>query len=235
MPDRAIRTKLFYPGPNPSKVALLLEELEEEYRVIPVDTWKGEQFAPDFVAINPNSKLPALVDGDVKIFDSGAILLYLAEKHGRFLGADTSATRGELLSWLLFVASGVGPFAGQAAHFRFFAPEPRDYALNRYLFEAERHFTVLENRLAGREWMLGADYSIVDMAVWGWAQNIHYVLDQETFDRLPNVKRLLDQVNSRPAAERAAALPSKFTFKQDMDEEFRRNMLRHLEQPQSSL
>jgi GSH-dependent disulfide-bond oxidoreductase len=126
-------------APNPMKVALLLEELGVAYEPIPVDTRKGEQFAPDYQAVNPNGKVPAIVDGDTVVFDSNAILLYLAEKTGRFLAEPKPAHRGQLLSWLMFVASGIGPYSGQAVHFRHHAPEPKEYALNRYDFEAERH------------------------------------------------------------------------------------------------
>ena len=115
---------------------------------MPVDTRKGDQFKPAFLAINPNGKVPAIVDGDVTVFDSNAILLYLAEKTGKFLPDNTPQARGELLSWLMFVATGIGPFSGQAVHFRHFAPEKVPYAANRYSFEAERHYGILDARLA---------------------------------------------------------------------------------------
>src|SRR6195952_4793390 len=118
--------KFYYSlAPNPMKVALFLEEAGLDYEAIPVDTRKGEQFAPDFARLNPNNKVPVIVDGDAVVFDSNAILLYLAEKTGQFLPANTPAARGELLSWLMFVASGVGPFSGQAVHFKVAAPEPK--------------------------------------------------------------------------------------------------------------
>ncbi|MEP7058751.1 MAG: glutathione S-transferase family protein, partial [Caldimonas sp.] len=120
--------KLYYhPSPNPAKVALFLEEAGLEYELVPVDTRKGEQHLPAFTAINPNAKTPALVDGDAVVFDSNAILLYLAEKTGKFLPANTSAARAEMLSWLMFVATGIGPYSGQAVHFKHFAPEPKVY------------------------------------------------------------------------------------------------------------
>ena len=169
----------FNNAPNPMKVALCLEEAALDYELVPVDTRKGEQFAPDFVALNPNAKVPVIVDGEAVVFDSNAILLYLAEKSGRFLGSGTPASRGELLSWLMFVASGVGPFSGQAVHFKHFAPEPKAYALNRYSVEARRHYGILNERLAQRRWMLGDDYSIVDMAVWGWARLVPFVLGDD--------------------------------------------------------
>ena len=144
--------KFYYSGaPNPMKVALFLEETGAAYEPIPVDTRKGEQHKPEFLAINPNAKVPAIVDGDVTVFDSNAILLYLAEKTGKFLPPNTTKARGELLSWLMFVASGVGPFSGQSVHFRNYAPEKIAYAINRYCFEAQRHFGILDARLAKQQ------------------------------------------------------------------------------------
>ncbi len=217
--------KFFYhPSPNPAKVALLLEETGLPYEMVPVDTRKGEQFSPEFRAINPNSKTPALVDGDVAIFDSNAILLYLAEKTGRFLPANTPVLRGELLSWLMFVATGIGPYSGQAVHFRLFAPEPKEYPLKRYEFEAERHWGILEQRLARQHYMVGDTYTIIDMAVWGWARAITRVLGDNGWAKLPNVKRLFDEVNARPAAVRAEALPQSYKFKMEIDDESKRHL-----------
>src|SRR3954454_16941050 len=152
------------------KVALCLEEMGLEYEPVPVDTRKGEQHKSDYLAINPNAKVPSIVDGDATVFDSNAILLYLAEKTGKFLPAKGDKARGELLSWLFFVSSGVGPFAGQSVHFRNFAPEKLPYAVNRYAYEAQRHFGILDARLAKQKYMLGDTYTIVDMNVWGWAR-----------------------------------------------------------------
>ncbi|MBV8392982.1 MAG: glutathione S-transferase N-terminal domain-containing protein, partial [Alphaproteobacteria bacterium] len=146
-------------APNPTKVALALEEMELKYELVPVDTRKGEQHDAKFLAVNPNAKVPAIVDGDATVFDSNAILLYLVEKTGKFLGPKAGPRRGELLSWLMFVASGIGPYSGQAVHFRNVAPEPKDYAVNRYTFEAQRHWGILEKRLASRNWMLGDTYT----------------------------------------------------------------------------
>jgi len=138
----------FHPSPNPAKVALFLEESGLPYELMPVDTRKGEQHQPAFRAINPNGKTPAIVDGDVTVFDSNAILIYLAEKTGKFLPAQTPAARGEFLSWMMFVASGIGPFSGQAVHFKHFAPKGLDYAINRYDFEANRHYAIIDAQLA---------------------------------------------------------------------------------------
>ncbi len=218
-------------APNPMKVALFLEEAELPYEPVPVDTRKGEQFSPAYAALNPNNKVPCIVDGDAVVFDSNAILLYLAEKTGRFLPASPAA-RGEMLSWLMFVATGIGPYSGQAVHFRHVAPEPRDYAVGRYLFEAKRHWGILDAHLAGRRHVLGDEYTIVDMAAWGWARMVPFVLgaglaDQSVWAELPNLKRLLDEISARPAAERAVALKDRHAFKTEMDDEARRHMFRH--------
>jgi len=214
-------------APNPMKVALLLEELGLAYEAIPVDTRKGEQFAPAFLAVNPNAKVPAIVDGTVKVFDSNAILLFLADREGRFVPAlSDSQPRAEMLAWLMFIASGIGPFSGQAVHFRHVAPDPKVYALNRYDYEAHRHWKLLESLLAERHYILGQDYSIVDMAFWGWARLLPYVLGtgDETWRQYPHLKRLLDEISARPAAQRAEALRVRHSFKTELDAEARRFM-----------
>lgn len=217
--------KFYYnTGPNPTKVALFLEEAKLPYEPIPVDTRKGEQFTPDYLAINPNAKAPSLMDGDVTIFDSNAILLYLAEKTGKFLPPDTPEERGQLLSWLMFVASGVGPYSGQSVHFQAYAPEKAPYAVNRYRYEAHRHYAILDDRLKFRPYVLGDAYTIVDMAAWGWARLIPRILDDATWDGLPNLKRLVDEIDARPATERALALMANSKFKTKMDAESHRNM-----------
>ena len=217
-------------APNPMKVALFLEETGLPHELKPVDTRKGEQHRPEFLALNPNGKVPVIVDQETgaTVFDSNAILLYLAEKTGQFLPENTLAARGELLSWLMFVATGVGPFSGQAVHFRHFAPEQLPYAVNRYLYEAKRHYGILDARLAERRYVLGEAYTIVDMAVWGWARMVPFIMGEEAWAGLPNLKRLLDEISARPAAQRAEALKDKHVFKTEMDEEARRHMFRHL-------
>jgi GST-like protein len=220
--------KFYFNGsPNPSKVALLLEETGIAYEPVPVDTRTGAQFKPEYLAINPNGKVPAIDDDGVVVFDSNAILLYLAEKTGKFLPANTPRARGELLSWLMFVASGVGPFIGQAVHFKHFATEKVDYANNRYQFEAQRHLSILEERLAGRRYMLGDTYTIVDMGVWGWTRLVP-TLFPSALDKCPNLKRLTDEISARPAAVKAVALRDKFKWKAEMDDEARSNMFKHL-------
>jgi GST-like protein len=205
----------YHPSPNPAKVALFLEEAALPYELVPIDTRKGEQFSPAFLAINPNAKTPALIDGDAVVFDSNAILLYLAEKTGKFLPGNEPAARAALLSWLMFVASGVGPYSGQAG---------LGYAINRYRYEAQRHYDILDTRLATRRYMLGDAYTIVDMAVWGWARVVPFILGENAWAKMPHLKRLFDEISARPAALRANALKDRHAFKTEMDDEARRNM-----------
>ena len=220
--------KFYFNGsPNPSKVALFLEETGLPYQPMPIDTRKGDQFKPEFLAINPNGKVPVIDDNGVVVFDSNAILLYLAEKTGKFLPPSTPANRGALLSWLMFVATGVGPFSGQAVHFRHFAKEKVPYADTRYQYEAMRHFSVLNDHLGKHKYMVGDTYTIVDMDVWGWARMIPFILGDDAWSKLPNVKRLHDEIAARPAAAVAIGLKDKFPFKAEMDEEARRVMFKH--------
>ncbi len=211
-------------GPNPYKVALCLEEMGLAYEPIPVDTRKGEQFTPAYLALNPNAKAPTIVDGDATVFDSNAILLYLAEKTGQFLPENTPAARGQMLSWLMFVASGLGPYAGQAVHFNRYAPEKVPYAMNRYAYEAERHFSILNDRLATSSYLLGDVYTIVDMALWGWARLAPVVLGEEVAGKLTHLQGWMDEVSARPAAERATALKDRHAFKTEQDAESNKHM-----------
>ncbi|CAM2157747.1 Disulfide-bond oxidoreductase YfcG [Pararobbsia alpina] len=218
----------FHTTPNPAKVALLLEETHLPYEVIPVDTRKGQQHEAAFLKINPNGKLPAIVDTDgpggqeAAVFDSTAILLYLAKKTSQFLG--TEADEPQLLSWLLFIASGLGPYSGQAVHFQHAAPEKLPYAINRYRREAARHYQILDDRLADREFLVGDSYTIADMSAWGWIGRAGVVFAgaEDPLAAYPNVKRWYSAIDSRPAALRAKDLNKQFTFKQEMDEEARR-------------
>ena len=220
----------FHPTPNPAKVALLLEELGLPYELKPVDTAKGEQHNPDFRKINPNGKVPAIVDTEgpggqeARVFDSTAILLYLAEKAGKLLGKPEDRT--ELLSWLMFVSSGIGPYSGQAVHFQFSAPEKLPYAINRYRREAERHYQVLEDHMKGRDWIVGADFTIADISAWGWVGRAARVFNnaETPLDVYPNIKRWFEQMNARPAAARAQAIGKDHSFKQAGDEESRRHL-----------
>ena len=221
--------KFYFNGsPNPTKVALFLEEAGIAYEPVPVDTRKGEQFGAAYLATNPNGKVPAIVDGDVTVFDSNAILLYLAEKTGKFLPAGSPAVRGEFLSWLMFAATGMGPFSGQAVHFRHHTPDKVPYAHNRYQYEARRHYGILDARLAKRRYMVADTYSIVDMDVWGWARMLPFALGEGAWDGFPSLKRLIDEINARPAAARAVALKDRHKFKTEMDDEARSHMFKHL-------
>ena len=214
--------KFYYnAAPNPMKVSLFLEESGLDYDPVPIDGRAGDQHKPEFLAVNPNAKVPAIVDDGITVFDSNAILLYLAQKTGKFLPADTSEARAQLLSWLMFVATGVGPYSGQSVHFKNYAPEKQSYAINRYDFEAERHYGILDRRLATVPYMLGETYTIVDMAVWGWARMIPIVRGENTWRDMPNLSRLVNEINARPAAERANALKDRHTFRTDMDDEAR--------------
>ena len=211
--------KFYYStAPNPAKVALFLEEAALPYDVVPVDTRKGEQHTAEFKKINPNAKVPALIDGEVTVFDSNAILLYLGEKTGQFMPANTPAARAQMLSWMMFIASGIGPYSGQSVHFNHYAPEKLAYAQNRYDFEAWRHWSIIEDRLATQPYMVGDSYTLVDMALWGWMRAVPFVLGAEAWAKLPNVKRLFDEINARPAAQRVDALRTRFTFKTEMDD-----------------
>ena len=214
--------KFYYnAAPNPMKVSLFLEESGLDYDPVPIDGRAGDQHKPEFLAVNPNAKVPAIVDDGITVFDSNAILLYLAQKTGKFLPEDTSEARAQLLSWLMFVATGVGPYSGQSVHFKNYAPEKQSYAINRYDFEAERHYGILDRRLAAVPYMLGKTYTIVDMAVWGWARMIPIVRGKNTWRDMPNLSRLVNEINARPAAERANALKDRHTFRTDMDDEAR--------------
>jgi GST-like protein len=218
----------FHPTPNPAKIALFLEESGLDYEAIPVDTSKGEQHLPGFRAINPNGKVPAIVDSDgpggreTRVFDSSAILLYLGDKTGTFIA--TPADRPELLSWLFFLASGLGPFSGQAVHFQRMAPAGLDYAVNRYRREIERHYQVLDDHLAGRDFIVGESYSIADMSAWGWIDRVGFVLpgSDDPLAAYPHINRWFGRINARPAVARARKVGADHGFKKDYDEETKR-------------
>jgi len=225
----------FHPTPNPAKIALFLEETGLPYEAIPVDTRKGEHYKPEFRAINPNGKVPAIVDTEgpggeeVRVFDSSAILLYLGDKTGRFIGKPED--RGELLSWLFFISSGLGPFSGQAVFFQLMAEEKPAYVVNRYRREAERHYQVLEDHLAsqhatGRDYIVGDEYTIADMSAWGWIDRAARVMHgaDDPLGDYPNLKRWFQMVDARPAVARARTLDKSHEFKTTMDAEARRFM-----------
>ena len=223
--------KFYFNGsPNPTKVALFLEEAGLAYEPHPVDTRMGDQFKPEFVKINPNAKVPVIIDGETIVFDSNAILLYLAEKTGKFLPAAGDKNRAELLSWLMFVATGIGPYSGQAVHFKHFAPEKVPYAHDRYQYEVLRHYGIIEDHLKERRYMVGDTYTIVDMSLWGWARMLPFKLVDDAWSKFPHLKRLFDEISARPAAVKAAALKDQHPFKAVMDEDARKIMFKHLAQ-----
>ena len=193
--------------PNGQKIHIMLEETGLEYRVEWVDIMGGDQFSPEFLAISPNNKIPAIVDHDgpggtpVSVFESGAILLYLAEKTGMFLPTEPRA-RIEVLEWLFWQMGGFGPMLGQSHHFNKYAPERIKYAMERYTNEARRLYNVLDKRLEGRQYVAG-DYSIADMAIFPWCR-LHGRQGQRIED-FPNVKRWFEAVAARPAVARDMA------------------------------
>jgi len=215
----------YHPTPNPMKISLFLEETGTPYEIVPVDTRRGEQHADAFRAINPNGKLPAIVDTDTgsRVFDSTAILIYLGEKTGKLMGS--AADRGELLSWLMFIGTGIGPYSGQAVHFQRAAPEQLPYAINRYRRETERHYEVLDKHLVGRSFIVGDSLTIADISAWGWIDRATTVLGgTDPLAAYPNIKRWFDAINGRPAVARARAVGTDHTFKTEMDEDAKRAM-----------
>lgn len=198
----------YWPTPNGHKITLFLEEAGLPYTIHPVDIGKGEQFRPDFLAIAPNNRMPAIVDHEplgggaaLSIFESGAILLYLAEKTGRFLPADTPA-RYDAIQWLMWQMGGLGPMAGQNHHFNIYAPEKIPYAQDRYIRETARLYGVLDKRLADRDFIAG-DYSIADMAAYPWI--VPHEAQGQKLEDFPNLKRWFDAIAARPATVAAYA------------------------------
>ncbi|MEL6978857.1 MAG: glutathione S-transferase N-terminal domain-containing protein [Pseudomonadota bacterium] len=190
--------------PNGRKVSILLEELGVPYEVHAIDIGKGAQFEPDFLAISPNNKIPAIVDREagVSLFESGAILLYLAEKHGQFLGAE--GARPAMLQWLMWQMGGLGPMAGQAHHFLQFNPGVSDYAEKRFGEETQRLYGVLDQRLAGRDYVAD-EYSIADMAIWPWVSRFEW--QRIDLGEFPNVKRWYLSLLDRPAVRKGYHVP----------------------------
>jgi GST-like protein len=192
--------------PNGRKASIMLEEVGLPYNVHKIDITKGEQFTPEFVAINPNSKIPAIADRDtgITVFESGAILIYLAEKTGKLLPTNDKE-RFQVLSWLMLQMGSVGPMLGQLNHFKKFAPEKIPYAVERYEKETLRLYSVLDGQLAEREFLCG-DYSIADIATYPWIAI--YEWQGLTLDSHPNLKRWVETVQQRPAVERGMAVPA---------------------------
>ncbi len=214
----------YWPTPNGWKVAILLEELGEAYNLIPVNISRGDQFKPEFLAISPNHRMPAVVDHDVAgdpvtVFESGAILFYLARKTGRFM-ADDPVLEKETLEWLFWQTGNQGPMAGQLSHFVNYAPDENPYALERYRNEYDRCLGVLERRLEGREWIVGDAYSIADMMCWPWVLIAKPLT--ASLDDFPNVSRWRKAVKARPAVQRGVDLGKEFRRNAAPDEEERK-------------
>lgn len=193
------------PTPNAWKVGVMLEECALPYRAIPIDLQANEQKAPAFLAVNPNGRVPAIVDhdapdGPLPIFESGAILIHLAEKTGRFL-APSGRARVEALEWLMWQMAGLGPMAGQTHHFARLAPPGNDYARDRFVAETARLYGVLDRRLAARDWLAGDGYGVADMACWPWVW--FHRMHLQSFEDFPNVARWFFAVAARPAVGRA--------------------------------
>ncbi|MBZ4038737.1 glutathione binding-like protein [Novilysobacter selenitireducens] len=202
----------YWPTPNGYKIRLFLEEAGLEHRIVPVDIGQGDQFKPDFLAISPNNKMPAIVDhapadgGDpLSLFESGEILLYLAEKTGRFLPTGTRE-RHRALQWLFWQVAGLGPMAGQAGHFRVYATEKIEYGIDRYTREVSRLYGVLDRQLQGRAFVAGDAYSIVDMAIYPWI--VPFEAHGQALSDFPHLARWFKSVRERPATVKVYEDPS---------------------------
>jgi GST-like protein len=210
----------YWPTPNGWKVTILLEELGAPYNIIPLNIGKGEQFKPEFLQVSPNNRMPAIVDheplgggGPLSIFESGAILEYLAEKYGKFMPKEPRG-KYEVLQWLYWQMANLGPNSGQANHFRHYAPEKIAYGINRYTDEVNRLYGVMNTRLADREYLAG-DYSIADMASWPWI--VPYERMGQNLNDFPYMKRWFETMKARPAVDRGYAVGQE--LRQEMSEE----------------
>ncbi|TCZ82603.1 glutathione binding-like protein [Lysobacter sp. N42] len=199
----------YWATPNGYKIRLFLEETGLAHRIVPVDIRAGDQFRPEFLAIAPNNRIPAIVDhapadggAPLSLFESGAILLYLAEKTGRFIPQDIRG-RAEVLQWLFWQMGGLGPMAGQNGHFNVYAPEKIPYAIDRYVRETARLYGVLDRRLADRDFVAGDAYTIADMAIYPWI--VPHEAHRQDLDATPHLKRWFLQVGQRPATQRTYA------------------------------
>jgi GSH-dependent disulfide-bond oxidoreductase len=222
----------FWPTGNGKKITIMLEECELPYNVIPVNINKGDQSSPEYDAINPNNKMPAIVDhdppvdrgvagGPLTVFESGAILQYLAEKTGRFLPADLHG-RYRVLQWVYWQVGGLGPMAGQAHHFLRYAPQKVEYAMHRFHAEVTRLYKVMEKQLAKTPYLAG-DYSIADIAAWPWV--VRHDWQGQDLNEYPNVKRWFEAVGNRPAVRRGADVGKDLAnFSQPMSDEDRKRL-----------
>lgn len=212
----------YWPTPNGHKITIFLEETGMQYRIVPVNIGRGDQFKPDFLRISPNNRMPAIVDhapgddkGPISVFESGAILLYLAEKSRRFIPQEIRA-RVEVLQWLFWQMGGLGPMAGQNHHFTQYAPEKLPYAIDRYVNETARLYAVLDNRLANREFVAG-EYSIADMAAYPWI--VPHTRQQQKLEDFPNLMRWFEAIRARPAVVRAYEKGKQVSAKPVVDDE----------------
>jgi len=212
----------YWPTPNGHKVTLFLEEMDMPYTIVPVNIGKGEQFRPEFLAISPNNRMPAIVDhtplergAPISVFESGAILLYLAEKSEHFI-PNESRGRVEVLQWLFWQVGGLGPMLGQNHHFTRYAPEKIPYAIDRYVKETNRLYGVLNKRLADREYIAGP-YSIADMACYPWI--VSYELQGQRLEDFPHVQRWFEAIRARPATVRAYEKGAAISSNNTMTEE----------------
>lgn len=216
----------YWPTPNGHKITLFLEEAGLDYQILPVNIGAGEQFRPEFLAIGPNNRMPVIVDqapadgGEpISVFESGAILLYLAEKTGRFQPGDIRG-RKTVLEWLFWQMGGLGPMAGQNHHFVQYAPEKIPYAMDRYVKETNRLYGVLDRRLAGRNFIVGEDYTIADMACYPWI--VPWKRQGQDLDGFPNLRRWFEAVRQRPATIRAYEKGEQWTSRPVVNDESRR-------------
>jgi GST-like protein len=216
----------FWPTGNGKKITIMLEECALAYNVIPVNINKGDQFKPEFLAISPNNKMPAIVDhdaagGPLPIFESGAILQYLAEKTGRLLPKDVRG-KYDVLAWVYWQVGGLGPMAGQAHHFLRYAPQQIEYAMHRFRSEVARLYAVMDRQLASHEYLAGA-YSIADIAAWPWV--VRYEWQGQDLKDFPHVKRWFEAVGSRPAVVKGAAVGQDLAnFSQTMSDEDKKRL-----------
>ena len=212
----------YWTTPNGHKITIFLEEAGLEYKIVPVNISKGDQFKPEFLAISPNNRMPAIVDhapagggAPIPVFESGAILLYLAEKTGKFIPSELRG-RVEVLQWLMWQMGGLGPMLGQNHHFNLYAPEKIPYAIDRYVNETSRLYQVLDNRLADREYVAGA-YSIADMASYPWI--VPWKRQQQNLDDYPNLKRWFEAIRARPAVVKAYEISKSVNTQRVVDDE----------------
>ena len=218
----------YWTTPNGHKITIFLEEVSLPYKIIPVNISKGDQFKPEFLAISPNNRIPAIVDHDprdggkpVAVFESGAILLYLAEKTGRFLPRDLH-THYDVIQWLFWQMGGLGPMAGQNHHFSQYAPEKLNYPIDRYVKETNRLYGVLDKRLADRQFVAG-DYSIADMAAYPWI--VPYERQGQKLEDFPHLRRWFETIKARPATIRAYEKAKTINTRPSVDDEESRKIL----------